>query len=70
MGGAITRGSHGCCRGGERLRFGVPHGHWKATTPVAGLHRIGVIARMVLHGSSSAAGTSSHQTVRARLWIR
>ena len=25
------------CRRGERLRSGVPHGHWKTTTLVAGL---------------------------------
>ena len=35
---------------GERLRAGVPHGHWKTTTFVAGLRRTGVVAPMVLDG--------------------
>jgi transposase len=35
---------------GERLRAGVPHGHWKTTTVVAGLRRTGLIAPMVLDG--------------------
>ncbi len=37
-----------CRRGwaphGERLRAGVPHGHWKTTTFVVGLSRTGMIA--------------------------
>jgi transposase len=41
---------HGRCRRGERLRAGVPHGHWKTTTFVAGLRRIGMVAPMVLDG--------------------
>lgn len=41
---------HGRCRRGERLRAGVPHGHWKTTTFVAGLRRSGMIAPMVLDG--------------------
>ncbi len=41
---------HGRCRRGERLRSGVPHGHWKTTTLVAGLRRTGMVARMVLDG--------------------
>lgn len=35
---------------GERLRAGIPHGHWKTTTFVAGLRRSGVVAPMVLDG--------------------
>lgn len=35
---------------GERLRVGIPHGHWKTTTFVAGLRRTGMIAPMVLDG--------------------
>jgi transposase len=41
---------HGRCRRGERLRAGVPFGHWKTTTFVAGLRRTGMIAPMVLDG--------------------
>lgn len=33
---------------GERLRAGVPHGHWKTTTFVAGLRLTGMTAPMVL----------------------
>jgi transposase len=39
---------HGRCRRGERLRAGVPHGHWKTTTFVAGLRRTGMVAPMVI----------------------
>jgi hypothetical protein len=42
--------THGRCRRGERLRVGVPHGHWKTTTFVAGLTTRGVIAPFVLDG--------------------
>jgi transposase len=35
---------------GQRLRVGVPHGHWKTTTFVAGLRRTGMVAPMVLDG--------------------
>lgn len=41
---------HGRCRRGQRLRVGVPHGHWKTTTFVAGLRRTGMVAPMVLDG--------------------
>ena len=33
-----------------RLRAGIPHGHWKKTTFVAGLRLIGMVAPMVLDG--------------------
>lgn len=35
---------------GERLRAGIPHGHWKTTTFVAGLRMTGMVAPMVLDG--------------------
>jgi transposase len=35
---------------GERLRAGVPHGHWKTTTFVAGLRLDGIAAPFVLDG--------------------
>jgi len=41
---------HGRCRRGERLRVGVPHGHWKTTTFVGALTLRGFIASWVLDG--------------------
>ena len=35
---------------GERLRMGIPHGHWKTTTLVAGLRLDGIAAPFVLDG--------------------
>ncbi len=35
---------------GQRLRAGVPHGHWKTTTLVAGLRLGGIVAPFVLDG--------------------
>ena len=35
---------------GQRLRVGLPHGHWKTTTFVAGLRLSGFTAPMVLDG--------------------
>jgi transposase len=35
---------------GERLRSGIPQGHWKTTTFVAGLRLTGMTAPMVLDG--------------------
>ena len=35
---------------GERLRAGIPYGHWRTTTFVAGLRRSGMVAPMVLDG--------------------
>jgi len=35
---------------GKRLRAGIPRGHWKTTTFVAGLRRTGMMAPMVLDG--------------------
>jgi hypothetical protein len=42
--------THGRCRRGERVRVGIPHGHWKTTTFVAGLTTRGMIAPFVLDG--------------------
>jgi transposase len=42
--------THGRCPRGERLRVGVPHGHWKTTTLVAALTTRGMIAPWVLDG--------------------
>ncbi len=41
---------YGRCARGERLRAGIPHGHWKTTTFVAGLRLSGFTAPMVLDG--------------------
>jgi hypothetical protein len=35
---------------GERLRSGIPRGHWKTTTFVAGLRLTGMMAPFVLDG--------------------
>ena len=35
---------------GQRRRAGIPHGHWKTTTFVAGLRLEGMVAPMVLDG--------------------
>ena len=40
----------GRARKGERLRAGIPYGHWKTTTFVAGLRLSGMVAPMVLDG--------------------
>ena len=42
--------SHGRAPRGERLRMGLPFGHWKTTTFVAGLRLSGIVAPMVLDG--------------------
>lgn len=41
---------HGRCLRGERLRAGIPHGHWKTTTFVGALTLRGFIAPWVLDG--------------------
>jgi transposase len=45
---------HGRCRRGERLRAGIPFGHWKTITFVAGLRRTGMVAPWVLDGPINA----------------
>jgi transposase len=42
--------ARGRAAAGERLRAGVPYGHWKTTTFVAGLRTTGMIAPLVLDG--------------------
>ena len=42
--------THGRAPRGQRLRVGVPHGHWKTTTVVAALSLRGMIAPFVLSG--------------------
>jgi transposase len=42
--------THGRRARGERLRVGIPHGHWKTTTFVAGLRNDGIAAPFVLDG--------------------
>lgn len=50
--------THGRCTRGERLRAGVPRGHWKTTTFVGGLRRPGrglkSSSRVVMAGYVSA----------------
>ncbi len=41
---------HGRCVRGERLRVGVPHGHWKTKTFIGALTLRGFIAPFVLDG--------------------
>ena len=41
---------HGRAPRGQRLRMGVPHGHWRTTTFVAGLRADGLVAPFVLDG--------------------
>ena len=45
---------------GERLRVGIPHGHCKTTTFVAGLRRTGMIAPMVLDGPINGAAFQAY----------
>jgi hypothetical protein len=47
---------------GERLRAGVPHGHWKTTTFVAGLRRSGMVARWVLDGPMNGEAFTTYVT--------
>ena len=53
---------HGRCRRGERLRAGVPHGHWKTTTFVAGLRRTGMVAPWVLDGPMNGDAFTTYVT--------
>jgi transposase len=40
----------GRCARGQRLRMGLPHGHWRTTTFVAGLRLDGLHAPMLIDG--------------------
>ncbi len=51
---------HGRCVRGRRLRSGVPHGHWKTTTFVAGLRRSGMVAPWVLDGPINRDGFTTY----------
>ncbi|EFM61187.1 transposase [Brucella sp. NF 2653] len=42
--------THGRCLKGEPLRMGLPHGHRKTTTLVAGLRNTGIVAPLVIDG--------------------
>ena len=52
--------THGRAPRGERLRMGVPHGHWKTTTFVAGLTSCGMIAPFVLGGPINRAAFETY----------
>jgi transposase len=52
--------THGRCPRGERLRMGIPHGHWKTTTFVAGLTLRGMIAPFVLGGPINRAAFETY----------
>ena len=45
---------------GERLRVGVPHGHWKTTTFVAGLRLEGLVAPFVPDGPMNRAAFEAY----------
>ena len=45
---------------GERLRAGVPHGHWKTTTFVAGPRLTGLVAQMVIDGPINGAAFQAY----------
>ncbi len=51
---------HGRCPRGERLRIGVPHGHWKTTTFVGALTLRGFIAPWVLDGPINRAAFETY----------
>ena len=55
--GATTKMARlrGRCARGRRLPAGLPHGHWKTTTLVAGLRLEGLTAPMVLDGPMTGA---------------
>jgi hypothetical protein len=59
----MTR-SHGRCPKGERLRMGLPHGHRKTTTLVAGLRMTGMVAPMVLDGPINGDWFEAYVVVR------
>jgi transposase len=51
----MTR-SRGRIGKGQRLNVGIPHGHWKTTTFVAGLRLDGMVGPMVLDGPINREG--------------
>jgi len=52
--------THGRAPRGQRLRMGIPHGHWKTTTFVAGLAMRGMIAPLVLGGPINRAAFETY----------
>ncbi len=58
---AMTR-THGRAPRGQRLRMGVPFGHWKTTTFVAGLTTRGLVAPFVLDGAINRAAFETYVT--------
>ena len=53
----------------ERLRAGVPHGHWKTTTFVAGLRRTGMVAPWVLDGPMNGDAFVTYVTYVTRVLV-
>ena len=53
---------YGRCRRGERLRAGIPFGHWKTTTFFAGLRRSGMVAPWVLDGPMNGDAFTTYVT--------
>lgn len=51
---------HGRAPKGQRLRAGIPYGHWKTTTLVAGLRLSGITAPMVLDGPINGAAFQAY----------
>jgi len=54
--------THGRALRGARLRAGIPHGHWKTTTFVAGLRLSGIVAPMVLDGPINRVSFEAYVT--------
>jgi transposase len=54
--------THGRALRGARLRAGIPHGHWKTTTFVAGLRLSGIVAPMVLDGPANRISFEAYVT--------
>jgi transposase len=54
--------THGRAPRGERLRVGIPHGHWKTTTFVAGLRQNGIVAPFVLDGPINRSAFETYVT--------
>ena len=52
--------THGRAPRGQRLRMGVPHGHWKTTTFVAGLRSTGMMAPFVIDGPINRAAFETY----------
>jgi hypothetical protein len=59
--------THGRALRGQRLRVGVPHGHWKTTTLTAGLSLRGVVAPLAkISALATALGPLKSQKKRTR----